>query len=267
MSRRLELVGPLRSHRRPSTTLQALFDLRANYPVLNDGFSLVQHGNWTHEDFLPFSNGSATERGLWSVSRGGLTPLQNFTLNDTVWFLYTNENTTITHSGNCTTDTGISRSLPFQHGCPKSCSILSRTTPWELRTGRSSSMERPHSSAASSRSPCNPTTSRLSSPPTSGSPPTPRPHQIHSWTRCPNRDDRRQSEPQQHRRPDRVHGPDGLRQRHTVDDVHSRLVWKRFHSFGEIGFGRVSDDSGRKHQASECPWSNGLEVVLEGDDR
>ena len=33
--------------------------------------------------------------------------LQNFTLNDTVWLLYTNENSTITYSGNCTTDSGI----------------------------------------------------------------------------------------------------------------------------------------------------------------
>ncbi|KAF9642044.1 hypothetical protein BDM02DRAFT_3194024 [Thelephora ganbajun] len=83
------------------------FNLRVNYQALNNGFSLVQHGNWTHQDILPFSNGSVTERGLWSISRGGLSPLQNFTLDDTVWILYTNENTTKTYSGNCTTDTGI----------------------------------------------------------------------------------------------------------------------------------------------------------------
>ena len=88
------------------------FDLRAAYPVLNDGFSLVQHGNWTHQDFLPFSNGTPTERGLWSISRGGLSPLQNFTFNDTVWLIYTNENASITYSGNCTTSSGIAG--PFQ---------------------------------------------------------------------------------------------------------------------------------------------------------
>jgi hypothetical protein len=90
----------------PRRLFKQFFDLRASYPVLNDGFSLVQHGNWTHEDFLPFSNGSVTERGLWSVSRSGFST-QNFTFNDTVWFVYTNENTTITHSGDCTTSTGI----------------------------------------------------------------------------------------------------------------------------------------------------------------
>ena len=84
-----------------------LFDLRANYRSLNDGFSLVPLGNWTYFDYLPFSNGTGTERGLWSVSRGGLPPLQNFTLNDTVWMLYTNLNTTKTWSGSCTSSSGI----------------------------------------------------------------------------------------------------------------------------------------------------------------
>ena len=102
-------------HFDPTADLRRLFkqffDLRAAYGVLNDSFSLLQHGNRTHEDFLPFSNGSVTERGLWSVSRGGLTQLQNFTYNDTVWFLYTNENSTLnstlSYSDNCTTSSGI----------------------------------------------------------------------------------------------------------------------------------------------------------------
>ena len=90
------------------------FDLREKYKSLKDGFSLTKHGNWTHLDYLPFSNGSATERGMWSVSRGGLQPLQNFTFDDAVWFLYTNENTTTTHGGKCTTDDGIAG--PYQSG-------------------------------------------------------------------------------------------------------------------------------------------------------
>ena len=65
-------------HLDPTTDLRRLFkqffDLRAAYGVLNDGFSLLQHGNWTHGDFLPFSNHSVTKRGLWS-SRGGLMQL------------------------------------------------------------------------------------------------------------------------------------------------------------------------------------------------
>ena len=60
------------------------FDLGANYRALNNGLSLMQHWNQAYEDLLPFSNGSVTERGLWSVSKGGLSPLQISTLNDTV---------------------------------------------------------------------------------------------------------------------------------------------------------------------------------------
>ena len=88
------------------------FELRAAYPVLNDGFSLTQNGNWTYYDYLPYSNGTPTERGLWSISRGGLTPLQNFTYNDTVWMIYTNENQTVSYSGDCTQQSGIAG--PFQ---------------------------------------------------------------------------------------------------------------------------------------------------------
>jgi len=52
----------LLDHFDPTADLRRLFkqffDLRATYGVLNDGFSLLQHGNWTHEVFLSFSNGS-----------------------------------------------------------------------------------------------------------------------------------------------------------------------------------------------------------------
>lgn len=72
----------------------------------------MQHRNWTHSDYLSYSNSSATEGGLWIVSRDGLSPLQNFTLNDTIWLLYTNENSTMTYSSNCTTDSGIAG--PYQ---------------------------------------------------------------------------------------------------------------------------------------------------------
>jgi len=103
-------------HFDPTSDLRRLFkqffDLRAQYPVLNEGLSLEKRGNWTHVDYLPFSGGSPTERGLWSVSRGGISQIQNFTYADEVWILYTNENTTTSYSGNCTTDSGIGG--PFQ---------------------------------------------------------------------------------------------------------------------------------------------------------
>jgi alpha-1,3-glucan synthase len=103
-------------HFDPTADLRRLFkrffDLCANYKVLNDDFSLVRHGNCTHDDHLPFSNGSATERGSWSVSRGGLPPLQNISFEDTVWLLYTNENSTMSYLGSCTYSSGSAG--PFQ---------------------------------------------------------------------------------------------------------------------------------------------------------
>jgi len=41
------------------------------------------------------------------VCEGGLQPLQNFTLNGTVWFLYMNENSTITYNGDRKDESGI----------------------------------------------------------------------------------------------------------------------------------------------------------------
>jgi len=96
----------------PTADLRQLFkqffNSRANYRSLNDGFSLVQRGDWTHGDHLRLRD----REGLCSVSRSGLQPLQNFTLNDTVWFLYTNENSMMTYSGDCTEESGISG--PYQ---------------------------------------------------------------------------------------------------------------------------------------------------------
>ncbi|EPQ58265.1 modular protein with glycoside hydrolase family 13 and glycosyltransferase family 5 domains [Gloeophyllum trabeum ATCC 11539] len=90
--------------------------LRTVYSALQDGFNLVQRGNWTYFIGLPGSNGTLTEKGLWSVSRSGIPNVQNLTgqHTDQVWMLYTNENTTKTWSYDCTSDKWISS--PYQGG-------------------------------------------------------------------------------------------------------------------------------------------------------
>ncbi|THH17817.1 hypothetical protein EW146_g3074 [Bondarzewia mesenterica] len=92
--------------------------LRSVYDALQDGFNLVQRGNWTYLIQRPGSNGTATEMGLWSVSRSGISSsqTQNLTGNhtDQVWLLYTNENSTKTYTYDCTTDLWISS--PYQSG-------------------------------------------------------------------------------------------------------------------------------------------------------
>ena len=95
-----------------------MFYLRSVYAALQDGWNLVQWGNWTYDDQLPGSNGTLTEKGLWSTSRSGLSPWQNFTsangADQLLWLLYTNVNETKTWTEDCGGDQWISS--PFQAG-------------------------------------------------------------------------------------------------------------------------------------------------------
>ena len=90
------------------------FYLRTVYAALQDGFNLVQRGNWTYFIDRPGSNNTATEMGLWSVSRAGIPNIQTLKGNfvDQVWLLYSNENTTKTYTFNCTDKLWISS--PYQ---------------------------------------------------------------------------------------------------------------------------------------------------------
>jgi alpha-1,3-glucan synthase len=90
--------------------------LRTQYSVLQDGFNLVQRGNWTYDIELPGSNGTATEKGLYSVSRSAIPNVQNLTGNssDQAWMLYTNENTTKNYQFDCKSPQWIS--TPYVSG-------------------------------------------------------------------------------------------------------------------------------------------------------
>ncbi|KAH9981170.1 modular protein with glycoside hydrolase family 13 and glycosyltransferase family 5 domains [Lactifluus volemus] len=84
--------------------------LRSMYSSLQDGFNLVQRGNWTYFIQRPGSNGTETEMGLFSVSRSGVAGVQTLTGNNTdqVWMLYTNENMTKTFQFDCKSPQWIS---------------------------------------------------------------------------------------------------------------------------------------------------------------
>lgn len=107
-------------HFDPTADSRLLFSqfnhLRQTYGALQDGFNLVQLGNWTYFIERPGSNGTATEMGLWSVARSELTGYQNITgtFTDVVWMLYTNENTTQTYTFDCKKSNWISS--PFNSG-------------------------------------------------------------------------------------------------------------------------------------------------------
>lgn len=91
--------------------------LRTQYAALTDGLDLVQRGNWTHFETLSGSNGTQTELGLWTASRAGIPDAQTLTgsnYTDQVWILYTNENTTVPYTFDCSSEEWIS--TPYQSG-------------------------------------------------------------------------------------------------------------------------------------------------------
>src|SRR5438034_2960766 len=113
-------------HRDPSHPIRGLikvmFEMRQNYPVLNDGYYLRQLSNKTFDIYLPGSNGTRTEIGLWSVLRARYTGVQNFTGigegNQGVWLIYQNDNRPVTYQFNCSDKDGLIS--PFDEGSTRS---------------------------------------------------------------------------------------------------------------------------------------------------
>ncbi|KAJ5701605.1 hypothetical protein N7488_009153 [Penicillium malachiteum] len=109
-------------HRDPSHPARGLikmmFEMRENYPTLNDGWYLQQLSNHTFDIYLPGSNGTPTETGMWSVIRSRFADLQNFDGqgqgNQSIWLVYSNNNKTVDYQFNCSSkDAWIS---PFATG-------------------------------------------------------------------------------------------------------------------------------------------------------
>ena len=102
-------------HRDPShpirNIMKSTFEMRENYPVLQDGFSLTQLSKQTYNIYLPGSDGTATETGLWSMQRAGYDAIQK--INQTAWLVYSNENQTKTYSFDCK-DANLGLLAPFE---------------------------------------------------------------------------------------------------------------------------------------------------------
>ena len=85
--------------------LKTMFQMRDNYPVLNDGFFLQQLSNQTRYEVLAGSSGVPTEYGIWSVMRGRFSELQDLSGsghgNQSVWLVYSNENQTKNFQFDC----------------------------------------------------------------------------------------------------------------------------------------------------------------------
>ncbi len=127
-------------HRDPAhpvrNIIRRMFEMRETYPVLQDGFYLQQLSNHTYNVYLPGSNNTPTETGLWSVYRSAFTGVQNFTgigqEGQSVWLLYSNENQTVDYNFDCLNNDSLV--APFNEGTV----VRNLFAPYEeytLRTG------------------------------------------------------------------------------------------------------------------------------------
>lgn len=97
-------------HRDPShpvrNIIKHMYHLRDNYPVLQDGFYLLELSNHTEDIYLPGSSGLATETGLWSTMRSSFLGIQDLDTETPVWLLYHNRNSTYSYTFDCSDEDG-----------------------------------------------------------------------------------------------------------------------------------------------------------------
>ena len=124
-------------HRDPSHPVRNFIknthEMREDYPVFQDGFSLQLLSNRTYEIFLPGSNGTPTETGLWSIERAGNFAIQQ-NLTQIAWLVYTNENRSTENQFNCA-DEKSALIAPFRAGS----TVKNTYFPYEEYTLESSS--------------------------------------------------------------------------------------------------------------------------------
>jgi alpha-1,3-glucan synthase len=96
-------------HRDPAkpmrNVLKRMFELRRQYPVLNDGYNLTTLSQHIYNIYLPGSGGIPSPHGLWSVYRGRNELVQDFTGtgpgNQGIWLVFSNENKSVTYEFDC----------------------------------------------------------------------------------------------------------------------------------------------------------------------
>ncbi|ORY55827.1 uncharacterized protein BCR38DRAFT_461815 [Pseudomassariella vexata] len=89
-------------HKDPShpvrNVLKRMYELRLQYPTLNDGWYLEMLSNQTRDIYLPGSDGLPSPTGIVSVYRAGLAGVQDLDGvgqgNQGIWLVYSNENQT-----------------------------------------------------------------------------------------------------------------------------------------------------------------------------
>ncbi|KAJ5797273.1 uncharacterized protein N7503_006569 [Penicillium pulvis] len=97
--------------------MKRMFEIRAHYPVANDGLFLQTISQLTEDIYLPGSSTTPTVTGLWSVLRAYFPAVQTDAIlsNETLWLVYQNGNTTKTYGGSCSNSSAALLS-PFTSG-------------------------------------------------------------------------------------------------------------------------------------------------------
>jgi alpha-1,3-glucan synthase len=94
-------------HRDPShpvrNIIKSMYALRDSVPVLRDGFNLQSLSKQTHQVQLPYSGGTPTEYGMWSVVRNKIDAIDELQSgNQSVWFVYQNNASAVDYTFDCT---------------------------------------------------------------------------------------------------------------------------------------------------------------------
>ncbi|PYH89079.1 alpha-1,3-glucan synthase [Aspergillus ellipticus CBS 707.79] len=109
-------------HRDPShpvrNIIKHMYQMRSQFPVLNDGYTLQRLSNMTEDVYYPGSDGVATETGMWSILRNvdaNVQDLGSDDANQPIWLVYQNTNRTIAYTFDCT-DNDTALIAPFDTG-------------------------------------------------------------------------------------------------------------------------------------------------------
>ncbi|KAL8689434.1 MAG: hypothetical protein Q9218_004894 [Villophora microphyllina] len=96
-------------HRDPSNPIRniikSMYQMRENFPVLNDGWTLQSLSNQTTYIQLPGSDKVPTEIGMWSTLRSRYAKAQDFSDqkqgNQSIWLVYSNRNQSVNYQFDC----------------------------------------------------------------------------------------------------------------------------------------------------------------------
>ena len=125
-------------HRDPShpirNIIKRMYEIRQQYPVMNDGFLLQSLPSQLRNLYLPGSNTNPTPTGLWNVYRGRTQGVQNFTDgqgNQGAWLLLSNDNVTREYTCDCSAPTNTSESEVIVAPFPAGTTVKNLFWPYE----------------------------------------------------------------------------------------------------------------------------------------